>query len=65
MPRQMMYEEDQLRMQFFKDHPWELARPRILVEDDGRDGERWDWSLVYQEGRPCNGERFESNLRGI
>ena len=58
MPQQMSYEEDRLRVEFFKDHPWELARPRILVEDDGRDGERWDWNMGYQEGRPTDGERY-------
>lgn len=29
-PVELKYEEDQLRTQFFRDHPWELARPRVL-----------------------------------
>ncbi|KAL9052059.1 MAG: hypothetical protein Q9162_005630 [Coniocarpon cinnabarinum] len=56
MPQRMGYEEDRLRKEFFKDHPWELARPTILMENDGRDGQRWDWSKEYEVGRPVNGE---------
>ena len=44
MPLEIKYEEDSLRSRFFKDHPWELARPRIMLETDGRDGLRADWS---------------------
>jgi small subunit ribosomal protein S23 len=56
-PQQIVYEEDQLRTQFYKDHPWELARPRVLLENDGRDGQRCDWKRISQPGRPLNGER--------
>ena len=32
-----------MRRTFFTDHPWELARPRILVEGNKLDGgEVWD-----------------------
>ena len=34
-----------MRWEYFNDHPWELARPRVVLEDDGRDRERWDWSV--------------------
>lgn len=44
-PLSISYEEDRLRWEYFNDHPWELARPRIMVETDGRDHEKWDWSL--------------------
>ncbi|KAI1750175.1 mitochondrial ribosomal protein S25 [Xylaria castorea] len=56
-PQQLVYEEDGLRRQFYKDHPWELARPRIIVEMDGRDAERYDWSKgLRQPGMPLCGE---------
>ncbi len=56
-PQRIVYEEDTLRKEFFADHPWELARPRVVLENDGRDAERRDWSLVSQPGRPVDGER--------
>jgi small subunit ribosomal protein S23 len=31
-PRQIVYPEDRLRRQFYKDHPFELQRPKLLVE---------------------------------
>ncbi|KAG1064316.1 hypothetical protein G6F42_027029 [Rhizopus arrhizus] len=33
-PRAIVYPEDKLRRQFFKDHPFELSRPKVLVEND-------------------------------
>lgn len=57
-PIPIVYEEDQLRHDFFADHPWELARPRIVLENDGKDGNRCDWSRIKQRGRPLNGERL-------
>lgn len=31
-PRSIVYPEDRLRRQFYKDHPFELQRPKLLVE---------------------------------
>lgn len=57
-PQQIVYEEDELRREFFKDHPWELARPRIIVEMDGKDARYCDWSRgLRQPGVPLSGER--------
>lgn len=56
-PQSIGYEEDKLRLEFFGDHPWELARPRVVLENDGRDGQKCDWSRIQQPGRPLNGER--------
>jgi small subunit ribosomal protein S23 len=56
-PLPIDYEEDALRKEFYSDHPWELARPRIVLEGDGKDGQRVDWSRMQQRGRPLNGER--------
>ncbi|KAL9002984.1 MAG: hypothetical protein Q9188_004118 [Gyalolechia gomerana] len=55
-PQRIIYEEDTLRKEFYGDHPWELARPRVVLENDGRDAERKDWSLVSQPDRPVDGE---------
>lgn len=56
-PVEIKYEEDQLRKEFFRDHPWELARPRVLVESTGKDFERYDWSRIQQPGKRLDGER--------
>ncbi|ESZ97074.1 hypothetical protein SBOR_2504 [Sclerotinia borealis F-4128] len=55
-PQPIVYEEDRIRQEFFRDHPWELARPRIVLENDGRDGQRCDWSRIIQPGRALTGE---------
>jgi small subunit ribosomal protein S23 len=64
-PTEIQYEEDQLRKEFFRDHPWELARPRIVLERTGKDHERYDWRQLQQSGKRLDGERcvspFQSN----
>ncbi|KAK6077967.1 37S ribosomal protein S25, mitochondrial [Seiridium cupressi] len=56
-PQQLVYEEDALRQRFYKDHPWELARPRMIIEMDGKDALRCDWSKgLRQPGIPLSGE---------
>lgn len=32
IPKPIVYEEDKVRQQFFRDHPWEAYRPKTLVE---------------------------------
>lgn len=56
-PVHLNYEEDRLRWEFFNDHPWELARPRIVLEEDGKDAQKWDWSvpLDFSLERPQQG----------
>lgn len=56
-PQQITYDEDRLRKDFFGDHPWELARPRMVIEDDGRDSYKTDWSLIQQPEKGLSGER--------
>ncbi|KAH6695397.1 37S ribosomal protein Rsm25 [Plectosphaerella plurivora] len=57
MPQNIVYEEDALRATFFKEHPWELARPRVVLEADGKDHQKVDWSKgVRQRGIPLSGE---------
>ncbi|KAK8094172.1 37S ribosomal protein S25 [Apiospora hydei] len=36
-PQKLVYKEDELRKKFYTDHPWELARPRMIIEMDGKD----------------------------
>lgn len=56
-PQKIVHEEDALRQAFYKDHPWELARPRIILEVDGKDSQRCDWSKgLRQPGLPLSGE---------
>ncbi|KAL4873186.1 hypothetical protein BDV12DRAFT_160544 [Aspergillus spectabilis] len=56
LPVEIKYEEDQLRTEFFQDHPWELARPRILLETSGKDFERYNWKTLRQPGKKLDGE---------
>lgn len=56
-PKPIRYEEDALRKRFFADHPWELARPRTLVETTGNQHVHADWSTgIKQRGIPVSGE---------
>lgn len=57
-PVEMKFEEDQLRKEFFRDHPWELARPRILVENKGADFKEHNWERLQQPGKQLDGERY-------
>jgi len=55
-PARLQYSEDKLRAEFFGDHPWELARPAVVVEDGGGDARAWDWRAIRQAGRRLDGE---------
>ncbi|KAK8107442.1 mitochondrial 37S ribosomal protein mS23 [Apiospora kogelbergensis] len=56
-PQKLVYREDELRKKFYTDHPWELARPRMIIEMDGKDSLRCDWSKgLRQPGMPLSGE---------
>jgi len=57
-PLPIRYEEDKLRSEFFGDHPWELARPRLVVEDSGNDAKKYNWSKITQPGKQLDGERY-------
>lgn len=50
-PVNITYEEDKLRQQFFKDHPWELAHPRIVVETTGNSHKGTDFSKPLNQSR--------------
>ena len=49
-PKTIVYPEDRLRRKFYEDHPWELRRPRCLIETTG-DGTRRTWETLLQKGR--------------
>lgn len=58
-PVPISYEEDAIRTLFYSDHPWELARPRMILEQSGDDvnNNKLDWSRgVIQPGKFLNGE---------
>lgn len=56
-PQRISFPEDELRRTFFRDHPWELARPRIAVELDGKDSQLVDWATgINQPGMQVTGE---------
>jgi small subunit ribosomal protein S23 len=60
-PLAIPYPEDKLRKDFFGDHPWELARPKVVLEDGGDERKGWDWSTgIRQPGKRIDGERFVS-----
>lgn len=63
-PLPIKFEEDKMRRAFFRDHPWELARPRVVVESSGKDFERYDWSRIQQPGKQLDGERYVLLLIG-
>ncbi|GJJ73817.1 small subunit ribosomal protein S23 [Entomortierella parvispora] len=49
-PKTIVYPEDRLRRKFYEDHPWELRRPRCMIESTG-DGTRRSWETLLQKGR--------------
>ena len=57
-PTRLTYPEDSLRRTFYRDHPWELARPMMVLEQDGMDARHRDWSKgLRQQGMKLSGER--------
>ncbi|KAK9313737.1 mitochondrial ribosomal protein S25 [Lipomyces starkeyi] len=55
-PMEIVYPEDRIRKLFYRQHPWELTRPRIVVEQDALDFQRCDWSKLEQEHKGLDGE---------
>jgi small subunit ribosomal protein S23 len=56
-PVHIRYEEDEFRKQFYNDHPWELARPRVVLETSGDNSSHRDYSRnVRSPNAPLNGE---------
>lgn len=57
-PQTIHYPEDDLRKEFFSDHPWELARPRVILEDSGTEYQEKTWESVRPEGNELSGEKY-------
>ncbi|EPY52631.1 ribosomal protein subunit Rsm25 [Schizosaccharomyces cryophilus OY26] len=55
-PQSIHWPEDRLRKKFYQDHPWELARPQIITENDGNDHLYCDWSQLDQPRKALTGE---------
>jgi len=55
-PMDIGHGEDRLRVEFFGDHPWELARPRVILEDGGNDSVDYNWSHIKQPSKRLDGE---------
>jgi small subunit ribosomal protein S23 len=58
-PLPITFPEDRLRSEFYGDHPWELARPKVVVENTGFDSRGWEWSGIEQPGKNLDGERYD------
>ncbi|KAI9298627.1 hypothetical protein K502DRAFT_327238 [Neoconidiobolus thromboides FSU 785] len=56
IPPKIVYPEDELRKEFFKDHPFELVRPVSLVEKDGTPGESWAKLLSEDKSKKVSSE---------
>ncbi|OBA19935.1 mitochondrial ribosomal protein [Metschnikowia bicuspidata var. bicuspidata NRRL YB-4993] len=52
----LQFLEDQLRDVFYHQHPWEFSRPKTLIENDGDDQAKCDWSRMLQLNKPLDGE---------
>ncbi|KAJ1837953.1 mitochondrial ribosomal small subunit component [Coemansia sp. RSA 2703] len=53
-PPKIEFPEDRLRREFYKNHPFELARPRILMEVTGQTSS--DWSQLASGRKQVTGE---------
>lgn len=55
--QKLQFIEDDLRLLFYKQHPWELADPKNLVENEKNLGNvNFDWSHLRQFGKKLDGE---------
>ncbi|KAI0223780.1 mitochondrial ribosomal small subunit component, partial [Massospora cicadina] len=58
-PPRITYPEDKLRLRFFKDHPFEMARPVSLIEKDGHPESNWDKVLSADKSFRVSNEEYE------
>lgn len=54
--KSIQYPEDKIRKLFYSQHPWELARPRNLIEKDGNDSAKYNWKTIDQPNKRLDGE---------
>jgi small subunit ribosomal protein S23 len=57
-PLPLEYSEDALRQNFYTDHPWELARPRVILETVGPTASQTHtaYTSIQPPGVPLSGE---------
>ncbi|KAH3665979.1 hypothetical protein OGAPHI_004168 [Ogataea philodendri] len=56
-PQQLKFFEDKIRNVFYKQHPWELADPKSLIENEHTiDNKNQDWSRMKQLTKKLDGE---------
>lgn len=55
-PRKLQFVEDELRTLFYKQHPWELADGKIMVENESTIATQYDWSRLAQFTKKLDGE---------
>lgn len=55
-PKKLHFVEDELRELFYSQHPWELSRPKILLENTGEDTLHQNWESIVQLNKPLDGE---------
>lgn len=55
-PIKLKFLEDELRNLFYQQHPWELADPKLLIENTGNDAAKQDWSSIIQINKKLDGE---------
>jgi small subunit ribosomal protein S23 len=64
-PLPIQYIEDDIRRQFFRDHPFETYRPVTLVENAGVEDTRLNgeaWTRLRQRGRNPSPEEYDLSL---
>lgn len=54
--QRIKYLEDGLRERFYKEHPWELARPVLLIESGHPSTGGGEWTSLRRGGRQVSGE---------
>ncbi|CDK29445.1 unnamed protein product [Kuraishia capsulata CBS 1993] len=54
--RKLTYIEDELRSLFYDQHPWELADPKSLIENEATLNAKYDWSKMVQLYKKLDGE---------
>lgn len=68
-PLSIHYVEDDVRRQFFKDHPFEAFRPRELLEGGELESEHpitgAKWTRLRQRGRNPSSEEYVSGIRSF
>lgn len=56
-PQKLKFIEDQLRFLFYKQHPWELADPKSIIENEKTiETSNFNWSSIIQLNKKLDGE---------